>query len=199
MAATAALVVIKDFLYRGVREEYSNRWHLEGDSLPTSYATFTSFVDTWVVAEKPTVPSTTRFLRALWYPAGDDDALYSYDISVGGTVTFPPGTLSVGTGVKTPGDVAAIIKHMTVKRARGKPVYLMHYIHDVLADSGGGDALFAAQRTAMNTFATKLYNGTLSGTAKLCAPDGSDVSSGGANQYLTTRTLKRRGKRPPTS
>jgi hypothetical protein len=97
-----------------------------------------------------------------------------------------------------PGDVAATIRWYTGElSSRGKKVYCRKYMHDVWQDTASYDDLISQQRTLFLTFANKMIDGTLPGGVKYCGPQGAVLSAPQVNQYLTTRTLKRRGKRPP--
>lgn len=193
-----SIVIVKDLLWKGVREEFSNRWHLEGDSLPTTQAEFDSFAQAWVTAEKPTVPSEVRFKRALWYLDDDSDSAFAHAPEDFNGGNYPTGTLAVTGSIDVPAECVIVLRHKTTKRAAGRPVYLFHYLHGARGDSAEADNAFAAQRTAIATFGGKLYDGTLSGTAKLCAPDGADVTAHRAAQYVTTRQLSKGRKRTPT-
>jgi hypothetical protein len=195
----ASIVITKDLLWKGIREQFSNRWHLEGDSLPTTLAEFNAFAGAWIAAEKPTVPPEVRFVRALWYTSDDGDAVFSYAPEDFNGGNYPAGTLAVGTSIDTPSESVVRLRHKTTKMANGRPVYLIHYLHGARADGSDADTVFAAQRTAVTTFGTKLIDGTLSGTIKLCGPDGADASLPVAAAFISTRQLRKGRRRTPTS
>jgi hypothetical protein len=68
----------------------------------------------------------------------------------------------------------------------------------VISSATDADKVDTTWITAANTFGAKMIDGTLPGGAKYCGPQGAVLSAPEASQWLTTRTLKRRGKRPPT-
>lgn len=196
--AKPALVVVQSFLYRGQPEEWSNKYHFSG-SAPGDSASWLALADAVIAAKRPTQTSETTFVRAYGYNDGDNPSVWSHDYTVPG----PPlaGSLStVGLGPQCPGDSAAWIRWPTAKRnSKGKIVYARKYFHGVhQQDVSLIDVLATNQSTAMLTFATKCIDGTISAVFHLCLPDGTACETPIVSYWLTTRTLKRRGKRPPT-
>lgn len=193
-----SITIIKDMPYRGNTEEFSNTYHFSGTT-PASTAAWKTLADALIAAEKPTVPSYVRFVRAYGYEAGNINSVAQIDYK---TLPLTPevGTFAVGTSIGVPGDVAATIRWLTPGvTSRGKKIYLRKYMHGVREAGGNYDALDSSERTAFGTFAAKLIDGTLPGSFKYCGPQGAVASDPLVAAYLTVRTLKRRGKRPPTS
>jgi hypothetical protein len=198
MPDTPSIVTIKRFDWRGSPEEWSNKYHFEG-STPAAAADWKILADAIIAEERKCVTNNVSFVRAYGYVAGNDNSVAQIDY------TLPPNVVVTGNyaGVvndKTPGDVAATIRWWTgVTSSRGKKVYCRKYFHDVYKQGSLQDTLATTQRTALAALGAKLIDGSLPGSFKYCGPQGADLAPPEVNNYLTTRTLKRRGKRPPTS
>lgn len=195
--AKPALTIIQEFPYRGLPEEFSNKYHFTGPA-PGDSASWKALADTVINALRPCFGTEVKFVRAYGYTDGDHPSIWSNDYKVPGPPQTGSGTYTAGPAAA--GDAAAFIAWTTSKRnSRGKVVYARKYFHAVHASSTtAGDTLLGAQATAMQTFATACLNGTISSVFHLCLPDGTPALAGGPNGWITTRTLKRRGKRPPT-
>lgn len=194
-----SITIIKDFSYRGVLEEYSNTYHFSGTQ-PADAAAWKALADAIITAERPCYQAAVRFVQAYGYNAGSDLSVAQIDYRVS------PNTVLTGTdttfgSVFCPGDVAATIRWPTSQfTSRGKRIYLRKYMHNVAPQAfPNQDKLLGLQKTAFGTFAAKLIDGTLPGSFRYCGPQGAVALAPQVSDYLTTRTLKRRGKRPPTS
>lgn len=193
-----SIVIVKRFTYRGVPEEFSNQYHFSG-TVPSDTAGWKTLADAIIAAEKLASTPQVSFVKAYGYEAGNDNSVAQIDYEL------PPNTVVVGTGTfgtnGTAGDQAATTRWYTgASSSRGKKIYCRKYWHGI--NSGGGtpnDNLNTTQRTAIQTFAAKLIDGTLPGSFKYCGPQGAVLQAPETSTWLTTRTLKRRGKRPPTS
>jgi hypothetical protein len=195
---TPSITIVKRFTYRDANEEFSNTYHFSGTT-PSTRADWKTLADAIITAEKPTVTALVSFVGAYGYEAGNENSVAQIDYRIAPDAPAVVGTLT-STGSKLPGDVAATIRWYTgASNSRGKKIYCRKYMHGVEGLPADGDELNTAQRTAMTTFAAKLIDGTLPGSFKYCGPQGAVLSEPLVQQYLTTRTLKRRGKRPPTS
>jgi hypothetical protein len=198
MPDTPSITIVKDFDYRGAKEEFSNTYHFSGTT-PVDAAAWKALADAIITAEKPCVDVLTRFVKAYGYVAGNENSVAQIDYAVTGPIVTGTGSFT-STGARCPGDVAATTRWYTgASSSRGKKIYCRKYWHNVHCQDANGDLLVAAQKTALDTFAAKLIDGTLPGSFKYCGPQGAVLSAPQTSQYLTTRTLKRRGKRPPTS
>jgi hypothetical protein len=193
--AAGGIVVIKSFTYRGSPEEWSNKYHFQGDA-PSDPAGWRDLADAFIDQEKDILTDVVTIERVLCYADTDDPAVYSYDLAAFGGVV--PGTYVTGSSADLlePGDVAGLIRWNTGRvSTKGKPVYLFKYYHGVMHDSGHPDAIRASLKTAYATFANAIRTAT-GDWPGLADKTGTEPVGYLAESYLTTRTLKRRGRRP---
>jgi hypothetical protein len=197
MADVVGITLVKRFPYRGdASEEFSNTYHLTG-SIPADSAAWKTLADALIAEEKKVYESDVTVIQAYGYDSDADDAtaVWSYDyLGAGASV---PGTGSF-TGVRCPGDAAAWVRWKTSRlNTKGKPIYLRKYFHCVEYLSGSPDTLVTGQKTALEAFGTKLMDGTFTSARKIRSQHHDEtIVASGASTYITTRTLKRRGKRP---
>lgn len=190
-----SITIVKRFLYRTVNEEFSNTYHFSGTT-PVDDAAWKTLADAIIAAEKVATGSWVHFVRAYGYIAGVEHSVAQIDYSVAPNVIVD-GTMTVGSGIGVSGDVAATTRWYTGElNSRGKKIYCRKYFHGILADGGVFDKLDTGQLAKLNTFGAKLIDGTLPGSFKYCGPQGAALGPPQTSQWLTTRTLKRRGKRP---
>lgn len=198
MPDTPSIVMVKEFPYRGQNEEWSNKYHFSGTT-PANAAAWKALADALGAAEAGIFTTQTKIVRAYGYEAGNDIAVWSFDYR-GPPDTTIPGTLTFGASSAAPGDAAATIRWYTgAVNSRGKKIYCRKYFHDVKEHSTTRDALDTSQQGNYATFAAKVIDGTLPGSFRYCGPQGAVLSSPSVSPWITTRTLKRRGKRPPTT
>lgn len=195
--ASAGIVLVKKFTYRGALEEWSNRYHFS-DTAPTTPAAWKTLVDALAAQEKTIYQADIRIIRAYCYTDTSQDAASTIDYTALGAEI--PGTFSSGGVPPDPGDCAMWIRWATsATNSRGKPIYLRKYYHGVVnsANTVGNDAVNGPQKAALLALGNKLRDGTLTDFT-LCGPSGAAAGVVAVSQWSTTRTLKRRGKRPPT-
>jgi hypothetical protein len=199
-APTTRLVIIKRFNYRGdAMEEFSNSYMLTGTT-PADSAAWRTLFDALVLQEKTIYGNQVTVVRGYGYASVADDAtaVWSVDLTVSPN-TPVAGTLDTSSGSRGPGDTAVWVRWgLDRLNSRGKRIYLRRYFHGAWQPTGGGDAVFPAQITALNALGAKLQDGTFASGRLVTDKLGSAVIGHGASAYVTTRTLKRRGKRPPT-
>lgn len=198
MPDTPSITIVKKFTYRGQPEEFSNTYHFSG-TVPTTEASWKTLADAIIAAEKLTVTSLVTFVRAYGYEAGNEHSVAQIDYAV------PPNTVVAGSYTApasgaAPGDTVATVRWYTGElNSRGKKIYCRKYFHNVYVGAPTPDTLITAQSTLFATFGAKMIDGTLPGSVKYCGPQGAVLQAPEVSPWVTTRTLKRRGKRPLAS
>ena len=109
-----------------------------------------------------------------------------------------PGTLFVAQGNEMAGDQAGMIEWQTQrKNTRGKWIYLRKYYHGGGTAAGNADDVSTDTRLAYDTLVQSLVQGIWSsGHIIRSQKQPESFNWAASSQYVTTRTLKRRGKRP---
>lgn len=197
MADTAKLVMVQSFTYRGAYEEWSNTYHWETDPATT----WGDAADALLQLLLPCFDGRTKFERAYGYDVGPEvtgrraSSVVDLDSEAGSAI------LTGGPYSQVPGDVAATVRWGTAGfTAGGKRIYLRKYFHGVYGNPDpNADQLLNAQKTLLTTFAGTLTGGNPIGCGNYVGPSGAIPIGQKVNDWLTTRTLKRRGKRPPTT
>lgn len=195
--ATPGVNVIKSFLYRGAVEEWSNGYHFVGDP-PSDHAGWLSLVEAIVGIERLTLPGTVSYERVYCYEdfSPGHDAVQTIEKTEFGS---PLGALGVTSGsTLAPGDAAFWVRWKTAREnTHGKPIYLRKYFHGAIITSDGSDAdtLEAAQVTAAGTFASTVASSS-GDWPGIAGPDGVAPGAHAVSPFVTTRTLRRRGRRP---
>jgi hypothetical protein len=183
------------FTYRDAYEEFSNRYHFDGTP-PADPVAWKTFADTLTGFAVHVFGNDVRLQRAYGYVAGSVASVWSFDYGA------PPATPILGegtfSGMLMPGDVAGTTRWETgALNSRGKKIYLRKYWHGVHNEIGHTDQLGSDQVAAFNTFAGQLADGSAFGGANhLAGPNGAVAGTHSTSLWLTTRTLKRRGRRP---
>lgn len=198
-APTTVLTVVKQFTYRGVaNEEWSNTYMLTG-AAPVDSAAWRTLFDGVVLEEKKCYLPATSVIRGYGYdkvPAKGDHAVWSVDLRPSSATV--PGTMSITAGIPMSGDQAGWVRWSLDRfNTYGKRVYLRKYFHGGALPTAGGDALSAQCVVSYQTFAPHMMDGTLIGGRKICDNLGNVPIANAISPYVTTRTLKRRSKRPP--
>jgi hypothetical protein len=194
------LTVVKKFTYRGdPEEEWSNTYHFTAPP-PSNDGNWKYVADRLIANEVLLYPPSSKVVRAYGYDNDDPKAyaVWTYDYeaageAVAGSLLVPANSYHVA------GDQAAMIECKLEKRnARGKNIYLRKYFHDGYGDNAAHDSLAANYKAALDQWAIALSTGLEAslGRWRARAYD-SPAISWGASPYITTRTLHRRGKRPP--
>lgn len=198
-APTTYLTVIKRFTYRAdSSEEWSNSYALTG-STPSSSTAWRTLFDAMVAEEKKLYTPATSVIAGYGYdkiPATGDSAIWTVDMTVAPN-TVVPGTLTAG-GTALAGDQAVWVRWGLDRfNSKGKRIYLRKYFHGGQGPAGGGDPVLTGYNTALVAFGNKLWDGTFADSRKICDKLGNTPIGSAVTPYITTRTLKRRGKRPP--
>ena len=194
MAARTGLIQVKRFTYRDqTNEEFSNRYHFK-DSPPGSDAAWAQLAtDLWAF-EQEVFPPSVELVYSYGYNSDNpaDPNVWSHDWAPAGTGVKG---VYVPTSHPMAGDQAACVEWKTdAKNGRGKPIWLRKYLHGGFVDPLKPDELEDGYMAALQTYANGLatfYGGL---TAQRTAYS---VISQHPIPWVTTRSLKRRGKRPP--
>lgn len=193
-----SMILVKKFTYRGnSQEEWSNRYFLDGAD-PADASEWLDIFTPLAAAEKAVYSSASAIVRAYGYTSDAPSAttVWIKDLETAGPTI--PGTKSI-SAVRMAGDQAACVWWKTDRlTSHGKAIYLRKFFHGGEMDASGGDDLSAASITAYETFATLLASGAgVDGRHIRGRGESSDVIfDSGVLPHVTTRTLKRRGKRP---
>lgn len=194
-----SLTIIKRFPYRGdANEEFSNTYYISG-GVPTTDPDWRAMFDLWVTAEKAVYPATVSVVGGYGYVGTTEqgDAVWSVDLTLAPN-TPVAGTLSTSGARTTPGDAAVWVRWGTTRFAKGKRIYLRKYFHGALSDlASTPDTILPGQKTALEAFGLAALNRTIGGRGIQNQYMEQPINHA-ACSYVTTRTLKRRGKRPPT-
>lgn len=195
-----SLTLVKTFTYRGAPEEWTNTYFFTGDA-PSSPASWKTLADNVAAGEKTLYPSTTKIVRAIGHEAGESVAVWSYDYEA--VSEEIAGTYTLTGAAAEAGDTAQWLRWSTDQlTSRGKPIYLRSYYHPGFRDgSGTVDAVAPSWQTAAQAFGDDWIDGFLDGDAEerhRAGPHGVVGLVATPSSFITTRTLKRRGRRPTT-
>jgi hypothetical protein len=201
MATQVGVTLVKRLTYRGdATEEYSNQYWFNG-SVPADSTAWKALYDALIAQEKTVYISEVTVVRAYGYDSDAEDAVAvdSYDYLAAAAAV--PGTLALGSGAVMSGDCAVWVRWKTDRlNTKGKAIYLRKYFHPAMAtlSNTGSDVTMPGQVTALNAFGTKLMDGSFIDARTLTARghSGDTLLSRASSPYVTTRSLKRRGKRP---
>ncbi len=196
MAAQTGITLVKKFSYRGdSTEEFSNTYHFTG-TVPSDATAWLALMNALATQEKTCYPSGVSIIRAYGYATDNpaDDSVWG-----SGAITPISGTLATSGLPLAPGDSAVWVRWKTSRvNSNAKPIYLRKYFHPaVMQNATGGDDIYGTQYTNLQAFGTKLMDGSFDSGRTLTAQGHTDtLISRTSSLYVTTRTLKRRGKRP---
>jgi len=193
--AKPAVTAVVSFPYQGTTEEWSNQFHFTG-SAPTDTAGWDALCAAFIAKYRPLLWGNVVVRRIYCYTDSDNDSVYTYDLALhGGTLA---GTLVLGGSAQpVTGDSAYWVRWSTGRHSStGKAIYLRKYFHPGFIDPPNLDAMDSTARTNLLTAANAIA--ASSGAWPGMAGPTYDVSSpiAAVCTYVTTRTLKRRGKRP---
>lgn len=185
--------------YRGVAgERWSSTYNLTG-STPADSAAWRTLFDLLVTQEKVCYSGTTSVVAGYGYnivPVTGTSAIWSVDLTQSPN-TPVAGTLSGTSGVAMAGDQASWIRWgLDRLNTKGKRIYLRKYMHGGFVGASGGDTLSANTVTALNALGAKLRDGSFVDARVITDRTGAALLGHGVSSFVTTRTLKRRGKRP---
>lgn len=194
MPDTPSLTIIKKFTFRGKDEEWSNKYHFTG-ATPGTDAAWKTLADAVIAIEKTLYSASHSVVRAYGYEAGNEHSVAQIDYSAPPLAPIP-GTLPSESNYNVQaGDAAYWVRARTPNRgANGKWIYIRKYFHGGFANGSG--EVQPSMKSRGLAFANAMLDGSLPGGAKWSGPQGAPGASPDVSKYITTRTLKRRGKRP---
>lgn len=200
MATVTGITLIKKFTYRGdANEEWSNTYHFVS-APPSDDAGWATLVTELAEIEQPVLNAFTTIVRAYGYDSDDDHAasVYTKDWELDGGALTGTYSFSSGTEEMMAGDQAVLVSwRLAVKNTKGKWIYLRKYLHGGFETLGGPDSVSTAYKAALQTYADALDDGSTGLHGGLRARTRTDdVTANQVSPYTTTRTLRRRGKRP---
>lgn len=192
MASKPSIRVVKNFTYRGVTRQFSNRYYFSG-GVPSDSAHWTTFSDAVVTAEKaqyiPFASGGATIVETFGYVAGSEVPVFTKTYSTNGT--------SAATGNAPPGDCAAVVRYSTAARSsKNHPIYCFSYYHTQLTNGTQPtqDTVIAGCVTPMSTYAT-LWAATGfsdgANTYKRTSPAGHDCTGFVVEPLITHRDLPR--------
>lgn len=198
MATVTGLTVVKSFTYRGAPdEEFSNTYHFKNPP-PGDDASWMVLVNDVLTLEQSIYGAAITFQRAYGYDSNDAGAhhVFVHDWTIPGP---PPVGTMTDTGALGAGDQAACVWFkMNRLSSRGKPVYCRKYHHHPHIDITDPDKLDQTYRDQLFAYAaggTGIFQ--VHGGLRSASTDDTVITPG-VIPWVTTRTLKRRGKRPRT-
>jgi len=202
VASQPGLVIIKEFDYRGTVEQWTNKYWFTG-SPPSGEGAWRSLFDQITNAESNIYTNAVSIVGGIGYDDNTPNApaAWGYDIRGQGDPVIA-GKLPEGDSEASPGDTAVFCWWLTSRRSNpgGKPVYLRKYFHDARNQIGQPhDAVATAQHNVLLAFADGLGNGSFGYTVAAQGHPDESIITTGAGPWITTRTLKRRGKRKKVS
>lgn len=193
--AAAGVVVIYTFTYRDAPEEFSQKYHFEGDA-PSDGTGWTALMTELATLLAPATSQVSSIVRMYGYEDTDHSSVFTYDFTThGGAVV---GTLLIDSdaGGYQSGDVAYLGRWTTGRTStKGKPIYLFKYWHGAPFASSDRDKLPASTLASFNSAIGNL-RGATGAWPGIADKTGAMPVGWHAETYLTTRTLKRRGRRP---
>lgn len=203
---TASIILVKQMLYRGKLEEWSNRYHFTGQALTT----LGDYTNTWeeiATSEKRCYRPDVSIIRVYGYKPGVAHATYVTDLSLSGSTPIP-GTLTQDSDASayTAGDQSLWIRAHVGQAVNGRSVYVRKYFHGGFLTTTDKDQPDPAWSTACTGHANTMVAGVASG-AVWSSPGVLAGNPGGpkdpiqavtpiVSQWVGIRQLRRRGPRP---
>lgn len=196
---TAFVTMEKSFTYRGAREHWSNAYHFA--ETPVDHSSWQLLVSRIWDMEKLCFPLDVMIEAGYGHTPGTPPILvYEEDVNPPGEGGQAGAFVPPASSHPAPGDAAIYIRYSTTqKNTLGKPIYLWNYYHAVYFDAANADVMDANQKTAFEGLATNMVNGlSVPGATPAvyhrAGPRGAVAQGHKIGEFITTRTLKHRGK-----
>lgn len=193
--AAWGLTIVKSMPYRGAREEWSNQYHFTG-SPPANDTDWLTFVDLVIAVEAAVLDQYVTIDRLYGYENTDNDSVYVLDLRA--VSSEVPGTYSGDPNNRESGDTAYWVRWKTDHtNSNGKQVYGRKYFHPGFCAhvAGQNDALAGDLNTLAAAYGDAMVTGFGDGRT-IADPAGHAMTNPVVSTYVTTRTLRRRGRRP---
>lgn len=195
-----SLTIVKQFPYRGALQEWSNTYFFTGPT-PSDAAAWKALADDVIADERHLYDNQCEVVRAVGHEAGETIAVWGYDYAAAGEEVAGDLTLSA-TCIRQSGDTANWLRWATAERTdKGKPIYLRNYYHPAFVDGtteAAADQVSPTWSANAETFGGDWVTGyTVDGVERFrTGPHGATGFNPQSCAFATTRTLKRRGRRP---
>lgn len=184
--AAGAVVIKKQFAYRGGTQVFSNRYWFNG-GVPADNTAWNTLFDNVVAAEKLIYDAGITIIEAVGYVGGSTISAHSKSYTTAGTAVY--------TNPRAPGDCAALLRFSTAARtSKGHPIYLFNYFHGVCNNGGANyDVVDSSQVTKISTYGSAWLTGFSDGTNTYtrAGPRGADATSRLAETLITHRDFPR--------
>lgn len=197
MAPAIGILVTKKMTYRSdTGEEWSNKYWFTGTP-PTTTAAWDTLTNQLAQQEKACYRSAVEIVRLTAWDSNDPGAFSVYNKDLEALAATIPGTLPDEVGFEMAGDQAGMLEFkLERKSSRGKWVYLRKYFHGGFQAAGDADYVSAATQDAYTAFGSAISTGLGTGGHVLRSQKQDEVIQQNiTSPYMTTRTLKRRGKK----
>ena len=197
MATACGLVVTKKFTYRDQDEYWSNKYWFQG-APPGPSTEWRSLFDLLVEAERHCYTPSTTVTGGYGYSDNSEGAHAVWSVDLEALGATRAGSLVIQPEERMSGDQCGMFEFQTQrKNSRGKWVYLRKYMHDGGVSGADVDRISPATEGVYDTFLNALKDGTWSSGRIIRSQKQDETFNWGARSpWVTTRTLKRRGKRP---
>lgn len=171
-------------------------YHL--DQVPASTAIWESLATAVVTQEIAGLTTDTQIERTTGHIPGTPPVLvWEFDWVPPGEGGLAGQWVPSAGDVQTPGDTAGWVRYGTTQKNKlGKPIYLRNYYHGVYWGLNR-DEWSPSQKGHFDTLGQMFVTGfNVQGTIfRRAGPRGAVAQNHASSTWLTTRTLKRRGKR----
>lgn len=194
MPDTDSITLVKEMSYRGESEEFSNTYHLDGTT-PSNETEWRALAQAVWETEAGCFAATAKLVRAYGYVAGNNISVAQIDFRVD-LPDITTGQLDSTGGRKMAGDQAGTFRARGYIGANGKRVYATKYMHHGYVNTADPDTITSFTADAYLAHAAAMIAGTLPGGMKWVCPQAQELDQPHASPWVTTRTLKRRGRRP---